>query len=180
MLVCACWPGPSSAADFTRRYDDDIRAAVRKFWGGAPDWTWWKAQLYQESRLDPAAESAVGAAGLAQIMPATWADISRQLGYGGVSPHVAKFAIAGGAYYMGQLRRIWTADRSLMERHRLAQASYNAGTGHILDAQEACHEARLWDDIKPCLASVTGAENARQTIDYVDRIAGWQAEMVRR
>jgi soluble lytic murein transglycosylase-like protein len=146
---------------------------VHKYWAGGPDWTWWKAQLFQESRLDPGAESGVGAAGLAQFMPATWADVSHQLGWGGVSPHVAKYAIEAGAYYMAQLRRVWIEDRSLMEKHRLAQASYNAGTGSILDAQRRCR-GRLWTDIAPCLSAVTGPDNAQQTRDYVDRIAYWQ------
>jgi membrane-bound lytic murein transglycosylase MltF len=152
---------------------------VHRYWAGAPDWLWWKAQLYQESRLDSTAESQVGAAGLAQFMPATWADVSRQLGWNGVSPHVAKYAIEAGAYYMAQLRRVWITDRPLMEKHRLAQASYNAGTGHILAAQEQCR-GHLWDDIAPCLAAITGPDNARQTIDYVEKIARWHDEMVMR
>jgi membrane-bound lytic murein transglycosylase F len=80
---------------------------------------------------------------------------------------------------MAELRDVWTADRSLMEKHRLAQASYNAGTGHILQAQDACHGAKLWGEIAPCLILITGSNNARQTIDYVERIAGWQREMAR-
>jgi len=152
---------------------------VRRYWGGAPDWIWWKAQLYQESRLDPAALSPVGAAGLAQFMPPTWADVSHQLGWAGVSPQVAKYAIAGGAYYMARLRQTWRSERPLMEKHRLAEASYNAGAGHILAAQQACNDARLWDEIKRCLVLVTGSRNARQTIDYVDQIAAWQAMMRR-
>lgn len=150
-----------------------IRGAVKRYWGGAPDWHWWKAQLYQESTLDPAAVSGVGAAGLAQFMPATWAEVSRQLGWSGISPHVAKYAIDAGAYYMARLREVWIADRPPAERHRLAQASYNAGTGNILAAQALCRGAALWDAIKTCLGDVTGTANARQTIDYVDRIAAW-------
>lgn len=181
LLAYACLLRPSCAADlfFTDRYDDDIRAAVRHYWAGAPDWTWWKAQLYQESRLDPDAVSVVGARGLAQFMPATWADVTHQLGWSGVSPHVAHYAIEAGAYYMMQLRQIWRADRSLLERHRLAQASYNAGAAHILAAQKSCDDARLWADIAPCLGMITGSDNARQTMVYVDRIAAWQREMRR-
>lgn len=181
MLAFAFWPRPSCAADlvFTNKYDELIHAAVRRYWGGAPDWIWWKAQLYQESRLDPAALSSVGAAGLAQFMPPTWAEVSRQLGWAGVSPHVAKYAISGGAYYMARLQQTWQGDRSLAEKHRLAEASYNAGTGHILAAQRVCDDARLWDEIKRCLVRVTGSRNARQTIDYVDQIATWQAMMRR-
>lgn len=150
-----------------------IRTAVHKYWEGAPDWRWWKAQLYQESTLDPAAVSPAGAAGLAQFMPASWVEVSHQLGWSGISPHVAKYAIDGGAYYMVRLRQVWVADRPLLERHRLAQASYNAGTGNVLAAQARCQGAARWDAIKICLGDITGAANARQTIDYIDHIAAW-------
>lgn len=53
------------------------------------DWRLLKAQYYQESHLKPNAVSPVGAAGVAQFMPATWRQISRELGYGNVSPHLA-------------------------------------------------------------------------------------------
>lgn len=110
-------------------------------------------------------------------MPGTSADIARQLGWAGADPHMARYAVVAGAYYMAQLRTGWTAERPLMERHRLAQASYNAGTGNILKAQAACGGARLWAAIAPCLELVTGPANAQQTLDYVAKIAHWQAEM---
>lgn len=180
MLACVFSPAPSFAASqFPSRYDDDIRAAVRKYWGGAPDWTWLKAQYWQESLLDPSQVSPAGAAGIAQFMPGSWRDVERSLGWADVDPHAAKYAIPAGAFYMASLRGAWTAERTLMERHRLAQASYNAGIGNVLAAQRLCRDARLWDDIAPCLPDVTGADNARQTVDYVAKIAKWQAEMVR-
>lgn len=131
----------------------------------------WKAQLYQESRLDPNAVSPVGARGLAQFMPGTWADVSRQLGVAG-SPHDA-MAIEAGAYYMAQLRRTWRRDRAALDRNDLAAASYNAGTGNILKAQALCGDARMWGAVQECLALVTGARNAHETRTYVMRIRHW-------
>ncbi|HVI92342.1 MAG TPA: transglycosylase SLT domain-containing protein [Dongiaceae bacterium] len=171
-------PSPSSSAAFSPQYDSDIRGAVAQFWPEGPDWTWWKAQLYQESRLDPQAMSPVGARGLAQTMPATWAEITRQLHWGNVSPHSPRHAIYGGAYYMRRMQLAWTSRRTIEERQKLAQASYNAGTGHIIEAQDACHGALTWDRIWPCLAQVTGQENAQQTIDYVTRIAAWRRQIL--
>lgn len=168
----ATWSG-----QFSPQYDSDIRGAVAQFWGEGPDWTWWKAQLYQESGLDPQAVSAVGARGLAQFMPATWADVTRDLHWGNVSPHSPRHAIYGGAYYMRRLQLSWSSKRSVLERQKVAQASYNAGTGNIIKAQDACHGTLLWEQIAPCLGAITGPDNARQTIDYVTRIAGWQAQM---
>lgn len=168
---------PSSAGSrFGTEYDDDIKAAVRQYWGDYPDWLSWKAQLWQESRLDPAAVSPVGARGLAQFMPATWGDVSRQLGIAGASPHVAKYAIQAGAYYMAQLRWQWHV-LPFPDRQQLGQASYNAGAGNLRKAQRRCGMASRYSMIVACLAGVTGPANARQTTDYVDRIAKWRALM---
>lgn len=166
----------AQAGTFPTRYDGQIRSAVARYWPDHPDWLAWKAQLYQESRLRPEAVSPAGARGLAQFMPATWQDISRELRLGAVSPH-AEIAIEAGAYYMAKLRRAWVADRAAIERQRLAQASYNAGLRNILAAQRRCGDARLWAGIAPCLAQVTGPPQAAETLGYVAAIARWRAMM---
>jgi membrane-bound lytic murein transglycosylase MltF len=174
----------AAADDFPRRYDGLIRDAVRLHWPDFPNWIWWKAQLWQESRLDPAAVSPVGAAGLCQAMPKTFADWIRKYGWQNASPHVAKYCIMGGAGYMRELRQVWKqhADRTPLERHLLALGQYNAGTGNILAAQRRCGAgkpdgARLWAGIVPCLAAVTGQANAKQTADYVRLIPIWAKKM---
>ena len=166
-----CWP-----LGFTDKYDREIERSVKRWWPDVPYWKLWKAQLYQESRLDPAAVSYVGARGLAQFMPATWNDVVRELGLSGQSPH-ADTAIEAGAYYMQKLRRVWKRNRTPLERHTLAQASYNSGTGNILSAQYECSDAKLWEAIRPCLEEVTGERNAHETITYVSRIAKYWREM---
>lgn len=155
----------------TDRYDDQIKKSAELFLPGW-DWRWWKAQLYQESRLNPSAVSPAGARGLAQIMPGTWRDEAPKLGYTGLSPHAAEPAIMVGAHYMQRMRRTWSADRSEADRRRLAQASYNAGAGNIIKAQRACNNARDWPQISQCLPQITGA-NATETITYVQRIERW-------
>lgn len=177
-LVVAALMGcsPASAAAFPSRYDADIRKAVETYWPDYPAWTAWKAQLWQESRLDPAAVSPAGAAGLAQFMPGTWSDMRRALRLGpAASPH-DDIAIQAGAYYMAKLRRGWSAPRPAESRQQLAQASYNAGMGHILAAQTVCGGARDWPAIAPCLPGVTG-RHAAETIGYVRLIAQWRAMM---
>lgn len=164
------------ASVFPSQYDSMIQSSVKKWWLDYPDWMDWKAQLYQESKLDPNAVSPVGAEGLAQFMPKTWSDIERQLGYGTVSRKLAGPAIEGGAYYMAGLRRSWSAPRPMDDRQRIAQASYNGGTGSLLKAQRLC-QATLWEDIAPCLPMVTGFDNARQTVNYVSMIAKWRGTM---
>lgn len=142
-----------------------------------PDWLAWKAQLWQESRLKPDAVSPVGARGLAQFMPATWRDVSRRMAFPhGTSPHEAAFAIEAGAYYMAQLRGQWRAKRSEGDRHRLAQASYNAGLGNIVAAQKRCGNPNGYAEIIACLPNITGRHSA-ETIAYVQLIARWRAQM---
>lgn len=149
---------------------------MARWWGQGPEWQWWKAQLYQESLLDPEAVSPAGAQGLAQFMPGTWAEVTRQLGLHGVPPSHARHAIDAGAYYMAKLQRTWKAPRPHMDRHRLAQASYNAGAGHIIKAQAVCGGPALYAEIIECLPLVTG-RHSWETITYVDKIERWRRMM---
>ena len=132
--------------------------------------------IWRESLFEPDAVSPKGAQGIAQFMPATWADITRQLGYGAINRHEAKYAIEAGAYYMAQLRRQWRAI-DFPDRQRLGQASYNAGAGNIRKAQRLCGDPLSYSQIIACLPAVTGPANARQTTEYVSRIAKWRAMM---
>jgi membrane-bound lytic murein transglycosylase F len=111
----------------------------------------------------------VGAAGVAQFMPATWREVCAQLGYGQVSPHVARYAIEAGAYYMARLHRAWSSPRPEHDRWDLARASYNAGLGNILKAQRRAGGALRYPAIIAALPDVTG-HHSRETITYVERI----------
>ncbi|WP_431282707.1 transglycosylase SLT domain-containing protein [Humitalea sp. 24SJ18S-53] len=176
-LLVGCGSAQANSL-FPSRYDPQIRAAVERWWPDHPDWLAWRAQLYQESRLRPDAVSPVGAAGLAQFMPGTWRDVVRELRLpAGVSPH-QDIAIDAGAYYMARMRRTWSAPRSSAERHRLAQASYNAGPGNIIRAQTLCGGASDWPGISPCLPRITGALHAAETQGYVASIAQWRERMI--
>lgn len=171
-------PRPAwSRQSFTDRYDEQIQSAVKRYWPDRPFWKEWKAQLYQESRLDPSVCSSVGACGLAQFMPKSWADISRQIGEGDASPHDAKAAIPAGAYYMAKLRQQWKSERPAQDRQELAQASYNAGAGSLIKAQQRCGNPALYAEIVACLPEVTGQEFSKQTTTYVQRIAEWWRQM---
>jgi len=161
---------------FSEKYDNEIRYAAHKYWPGV-DWLWWKAQLMQESRLDPNAISEAGAKGIAQFMPGTWADVCRQLKWDPVSPFNADKAIIAGAYYMGKLAAQWTSKRPEIDKWDLARASYNAGLGNILKAQKVAGGALLYADIIAALPEVTG-ENSRETIEYVERIHKYYEEMI--
>ncbi|HWK55363.1 MAG TPA: transglycosylase SLT domain-containing protein [Hyphomicrobiales bacterium] len=141
------------------------------------DWRVLKAQLYAESRLIPRAASPAGAQGIAQFMPATWAEIAPQLGFGERTPWEPEAAIPCAAFYMARLWREWTAPRPVIDRYLLALASYNAGLGSVLKAQETRGNPALYADIIKGLPTVTGAR-ATETITYVRRIMQFYAEQV--
>lgn len=170
-------PWPTHSSEYPTTYDGAIQTAAETWWPDLPQWRLLKAQYWQESRLDPKARSNVGASGVAQFMPRSWADVIHALKWpDDVSAEDADYAIEGGAWYDAKLRRSWKG-RAALDSHDLALASYNAGIGNVLKAQKLCDDARLWAEIAPCFGSVTGAENARQTTEYVSKTHRWWREM---
>jgi len=123
-----------------------------------------------ESRLDTNATSPVGAMGLGQFMPATWNEVSKQLGFpSGVSAYASSYNIQAQAYYMRNLRNNFKKERPERDRHSLALASYNAGLGNILKAQQKANNTLLWAPTAKALPMVTGS-HAKETTTYVTRI----------
>lgn len=162
-----------AAAAIPSHYDADIRRQAERYLP-AWDWRWWKAQLYAESAMRPDAVSPAGAAGLAQLMPGTHREIAAALRSPYASPHDVEYAIEAGAFYMRRMRSVWTAERPEEERRRLAQASYNAGAGNIINAQRACkattgRACTSWAEVSAFLPRITG-RHARETLGYVSRI----------
>ena len=171
LLALASAPPAQARSRFPDEHDALIREAAERYMPGIP-WQAYKAQLYQESQLNPDAVSPVGARGIAQFMPGTWADIAPAIGARGFSPHAVGPAIRGGALYMARLRGEWTAPRPAKDRHSLALASYNAGLGNILAAQRKAGGANRYDAIIAELHRVTG-RHASETRTYVARTWRW-------
>ena len=133
-------------------------------------WEVLKAQYIQESGLRPDVDSPVGAAGIAQFMPGTWADVSKRMGLpADATAYMPRYAIDAGAGYMARLRRNWSSPRPERDRHSLALASYNAGLGNILAAQRQAGGALASCPILSALPRVTG-RHAAETQGYVRRI----------
>lgn len=168
LLLSAIW-SPRLQADLSdTRYDYAIHTSAERFLP-AYDWRWLKAQCYQESLLDPRAVSIAGAMGLCQLMPSTWHAISEKLRLNASPINPKANALAAG-YYMGRLIGQWHRDRANIEKLRLAQASYNAGLGSVLNAQKRCHDALLWRCIEPCLGYP-------ETRNYVIKIERWYNQL---
>jgi membrane-bound lytic murein transglycosylase F len=108
------------------------------------DWRLLAAVAFKESRFDTAAVSSQGAGGLMQMMPGT----AEALGVDardGVSGQVR-----GASRYLAELDTLWRGSVPAEDqRLKFVLASYNAGPGHIKDAQKLARELGLdpqrWD-----------------------------------
>src|ERR1700722_12814439 len=114
------------AGVFPITYDSQIRKSAEQWLPGVP-WLLLKAELWQESRLNPSAVNPKSnAQGIAQFMDPTWAEVTREMKWGAISSTMAGPAIQGAAYYLHKLKLPplpWSSSLEL-ERHRFAVASY--------------------------------------------------------
>ena len=163
-----------SQQSFPAKYDNQFKSATSTYMPGV-DWLLLKAQCYQESKLKEYAQSPAGAKGVCQFMPATWRQVSKEMGFYG-SIFYPELNINAAAYYMAKMRNQWTTKRPEFDRHSLALASYNAGLGNLLKAQKMCDMAILYGEIIDCLPLVTG-EHSKETIGYVSNIWHYWLEM---
>jgi len=92
------------------------------------------AQLFQESQFNESAVSPVGAQGIAQFMPATWATWGRdENGDGKADPFDMQDAIPAAARFDAHLADMVAAVPG--DRTELMLAAYNAGPGAVLQYQ---------------------------------------------
>ena len=92
------------------------------------------AQLYQESHFNEAAVSPVGAKGIAQFMPATWAAWGRdENGDGKADPFDMQDAIPAAARFDAHVADLVASVPG--DRVELMLAAYNAGPGAVLRYQ---------------------------------------------
>ncbi len=116
------------------------KAGVKSGW----DWRLLAAVSYQESKFNPNALSFGGAYGMMQFMPNTGPH------YGVYPDSPPEEQIMGGAKKLMADEKFWTDVPDELERKKFAMASYNAGRGHIKDAQRLAKKHGLnphvWDD----------------------------------
>jgi membrane-bound lytic murein transglycosylase MltF len=131
------------------------------------DWLLMAAQGYQESQLNQAARSPVGAIGVMQIMPATGED----LGVGDISKTEPN--IHAGVKYMRWMIDNYYGDEPMtqLDKALFAFASYNAGAGRITQLRKATAKRGLnpnvwFDNVEYLAAEKIGAE----TVTYVGNI----------
>jgi soluble lytic murein transglycosylase-like protein len=161
-------------------YNGLIKVSADKFLLDV-DWRLVKAQLFQESKLDPSAVSQAGAVGISQFMPGTWNDMKKQMAMPtNASPLQPVYAIPALCHYMAKLHDQWNAKREDADRYALALASYNAGIGNLLSAQKLAGNTNEYHKIIGQLHRVTGDDNAYETRTYVDKIFGYFVEQITR
>jgi len=139
-------------------YDDLIKKYAQRY---GLDWRLMAAQAYVESGFDPKAKSWVGALGLFQVMPKT----GRSLGFTNLQ-HPATGTHAG-IKYMDRLISRFDPEIPLQERVRLAMAAYNAGLGHVYDAQRLAEELgkdpNVWfDNVEDAMLLLSKPQYARK------------------
>ena len=111
------------------------------------DWRLLGSQMFQESRFRPRAQSWAGAMGLLQIMPGTASDLGLQ------DPYDPEQNVEAAVRYLKWLEENYWADeiRDPQERLKFILASYNAGAGHVMDAQRLAAaeggDSTVWEDV---------------------------------
>lgn len=109
------------------------------------DWRLVVAQMFQESTFNPKAKSWVGARGLMQVMP----DTGKQVGEKNLFD--PETSVRAGLKYLEWLHRKFE-DKGISPENMMwfTLASYNAGLGHVYDAQDLAEEKgwdrRVWFD----------------------------------
>ncbi len=108
-------------------YDDFFRKYAKEI-----DWDWrlLAALVYTESNFNPNVVSWAGAKGLMQLMPRT----AHAMGVPEGKERDPEESIKGGVKYIQLLQKNFQNISDKDERIKFILASYNAGTGHVLDA----------------------------------------------
>lgn len=100
-------------------------------------WTMLAAQAYQESRFETDKRSRFGAMGLMQLLPTT----AEQMGV--FDLHVPEKSVLAGTKYLKYLYTNHWAHLPDSEAVKFTLASYNAGPGHVFDAQRIAEKMGL-------------------------------------
>jgi len=124
-----------AVADSISPYDAEFRKNGQGF-----GWKWQllTAMAWKESRFDSTATSVKGAQGIMQFMPKTATHFGLDTALS-VGDHIRAAKL-----YITRLDTVWmraVPDRN--ERLRFVLASYNAGVGHIIDAQRLAEHLGL-------------------------------------
>ena len=172
LIVLAGSSSSLYSAPVTDRFDDTFRKYSQRFFGPGYDWRIFKAQAMAESNIDMNAKSWVGARGIMQLMPSTFAEI-RTKNPEIVAINKPEWNIAAGIYYDRQLWKQWMAQQGEGECEPFMLGSYNAGRGTLLRAQDVARvkvlDPAVWVNIQAVAPDVPRWRH-EETLAYVERI----------
>lgn len=163
------------------KYDDYFKKYSKRYFGAPFDWRFFKAQGMAESELNANAHSYVGARGIMQLMPATFALIAaKRSDFRSIDD--PEYNIAAGIMHDRWLWTVWQKRVPDDERHRFMFGSYNAGEGPILRACVAARGDHLsetqWTSIEQ-VAPKIDRWRYRETLGYVKKIDANYAKLKR-
>ena len=131
----------STSGNQISSFDEIIQAEAEKY-----DWDWrlLAALIYQESKFRLGQQSWAGAYGLMQFMPS----VGPSYGVYPDSPPATQ--IKGGMRKLSDDYKGWEEIPDSLQRVKFTLATYNAGKGHVLDAQRLAKkngkDPLVWDD----------------------------------
>ena len=172
--------GLSAQRSFSK-YDETFRKYSKRFFGPGFDWQLFKAQGIAESGLSPDAVSWVGAKGIMQLMPSTFAEVQSR------NPELTdindpEWNIAAGIYYDRSIWKNWKEISTEDEKLRFTLGSYNAGRGTIMKAQSKARGKNLdhtaWENIRQIAPEVKGWRH-KETLNYVTKIDSFYLQLTR-
>lgn len=155
------------------RYQRDLTRNARMVWGLNAPVAAFAAQIHQESRWNAQARSRVGAAGLAQFMPATATWISGAYRLGDAEPYNPAWAMRAMVTYDRHLFVGVKVYESGCDRFRYALSDYNGGAGRRAKRQALSPEPGNYEStslINPGISRANQAENEQ----YPRRIVSHQ------
>lgn len=163
---------PARQPKVTTRYDHLFKKYSKHFFGAGFDWRLFKAQAMAESNLEPGATSRVGARGLMQLMPSTYALIeSTSPRYKAIDDPQSN--IAAGISHDRGLWLTWGKQVAESDRALFMFASYNAGDVTIVRARDVAKKAQLdpaeWESVVEVAPNVK-RWRYRETLGYVTTI----------
>lgn len=157
-------------------YDAEVQKYAEEY---GFDWALIVAQMYQESRFDPKAESWAGARGLMQILPTTG-----EL-FGVNDLHEVDTSIQTGVRYLAWLHERFEPELTVQDRMWFTLAAYNAGLGHVRDARSLArkmgwNQDRWFNNVDRAMLLLSrrsfyqlathGYARGKETVDYVREI----------
>jgi len=159
------------------RWDSLLEFTAARYWP-ALDWRLLKAQALTESNLVTMAKSPVGAAGLLQVMPATFLEaVPKDLR--DRSPYDPEASMAAGVCYLKDQFDHFPEILDPLERLWFSLASYNCGRGYVnralriyYEKQPHHPESMTWEEVHPHLAraEIRGRRpDFQQVWNYVSR-----------